>query len=221
MYCRGLLLYEGHIVKIHNTLAQCSPNFFSLRPLFASKNNHGSSQPCSCKCSVYSPQRNVWCLLLQQRQGQSATKCLVLAVTATLGTVHNEMSDVGCYSNARDSPQRNIWCWLLKQRQGQSATKCLVLAVTATPGTVTKCLVLAVTATPGTVRNEMSGVGCYSNARDSPQRNVWCWLLQQRQGQSATKCLVLAVTATLGTVRNEMSGVGCYSNARDSPQRNV
>jgi len=40
----------------------------------------------------------------------------VLALTATLGTVDNEMPGVGCNSNARDNPQRNVWYWLLQQR---------------------------------------------------------------------------------------------------------
>ena len=78
--------------------------------------------------------------------------------------------------------------------------------VTGTLGTVhTKSLVLAVTGRLGTVHNEMCGDGCYRKGRDSPQRNVWCWLL----------------TGTLGTVHNEMCGVGCYRKAWDSPQRKV
>jgi len=47
--------YEQFFIHKNRNLTpgyQCFPRFFARRPLLASKNNNGSSQPCSCKHRV-------------------------------------------------------------------------------------------------------------------------------------------------------------------------
>jgi len=45
---RKLVLH--HVVR--DQFGQCFPNFFAHGHLLATKNNHGSSNPCSCKYRI-------------------------------------------------------------------------------------------------------------------------------------------------------------------------
>jgi hypothetical protein len=42
-------LFNKQLTYSFNIQMQCFPNLFAHGPLLASKNNHGSSHPCSCK----------------------------------------------------------------------------------------------------------------------------------------------------------------------------